>query len=135
MYVHKKLNSHNSFTCNFPDEFQCHDGNCISSSLVCNGQFDCFDTSDELNCKARECFSKEYKCKMGKCISENWKCDGQVRLLFVTVPNIQNVFVFLHLGGLSRWIRRNRGSLQDNGLRQRAIQVLQRSLHIFFDKV
>lgn len=32
-------------------EFKCNDGNCIDQSLVCNGNYDCYDGDDETNCR------------------------------------------------------------------------------------
>jgi hypothetical protein len=45
-------------TCNFyniaascsKDEFQCKNGSCIKSSLVCNNVLDCSDGTDEIIC-------------------------------------------------------------------------------------
>jgi hypothetical protein len=33
-----------------PNQFQCGDGTCLPSSVVCNGYADCSDALDELNC-------------------------------------------------------------------------------------
>lgn len=33
-----------------PDQFQCADRACIAGHLICNGEFDCADKSDEVNC-------------------------------------------------------------------------------------
>lgn len=33
-----------------PREFQCLDGNCIAAAFKCDGDSDCGDESDELNC-------------------------------------------------------------------------------------
>ena len=31
-------------------EFECRSGQCVAQSRVCDGYFDCFDKSDEINC-------------------------------------------------------------------------------------
>ena len=33
-----------------PAQYQCEDESCIDQSLVCNGQYDCADGSDEYSC-------------------------------------------------------------------------------------
>ena len=42
------------FTIDCPDDhFQCSDGGCIQSDLICDGKSDCYDNSDEyLNYKS-----------------------------------------------------------------------------------
>ena len=35
------------------NEFICNDGTCIDLDLRCNGRFECFDKSDELNCQGK----------------------------------------------------------------------------------
>ena len=34
-----------------PDQATCVNGDCVSRSLVCDGNFDCADGSDERNCR------------------------------------------------------------------------------------
>ncbi|KAH9489453.1 hypothetical protein Btru_046229, partial [Bulinus truncatus] len=59
------------------NEYNCHDGKCISGSLVCNGVPDCKDKRDELNCT--EC--QGYKCLDGQCISNTSVCDQKIDCL------------------------------------------------------
>ena len=44
------------------DEFQCKNGSCIKSSLVCNNVLDCSDGTDEIICSKYIICSISYKC-------------------------------------------------------------------------
>lgn len=47
------------------EHFQCTNGDCISSSLRCDGIADCIDDSDEKNCSKTNlvnCTANEYHC-------------------------------------------------------------------------
>lgn len=46
-----------------PDQFQCKDYSCVSSSLRCNGMSDCSDLSDEYSCGIRCIFLKALSIK------------------------------------------------------------------------
>ena len=62
----------------FPDsfnsssEYQCHTGLCIDRKYLCDGDEDCVDGDDELNCTTRTCQPNEFRCNNGKCIMERW---------------------------------------------------------------
>ena len=59
-------------------EFRCGDGRCIRGSLRCNGEFNCDDRSDEINCNTT-CSEREFQCISPKfCINAEWRCDGDV---------------------------------------------------------
>lgn len=79
------LNSMKFLGCDAPDWFECKDGTCISSSLRCNGQYDCPSEDDEDPTKCDhyvahheiiECTKDEFKCGTdGVCIPLELVCD------------------------------------------------------------
>ncbi|KAF6216065.1 hypothetical protein GE061_000403 [Apolygus lucorum] len=66
----------NNVTCR-PDQFQCHNRQCIAGHLHCNGQPECTDSSDEENCvgPTPSCKEDEFDCGGGTCIPMSKVCD------------------------------------------------------------
>ncbi|XP_071323032.1 low-density lipoprotein receptor-related protein 2 isoform X2 [Trachinotus anak] len=63
-------------------QWQCDDGNCIPDVWRCDGDGDCLDGSDEMDCNARpgssECPAGQFPCvdSVG-CVDASARCDGQ----------------------------------------------------------
>ena len=55
---------------------RCADGECISNIWWCNGEQDCKDNSDEMNCEEKQCPASEFKCANNECVPMGWRCDG-----------------------------------------------------------
>lgn len=69
----KTCNAHCSpwhFRCGAPDE------RCIPFYFKCDGEPDCRDGSDELNCPIRTCPIASFQCNNSRCIQFSQLCDG-----------------------------------------------------------
>ncbi|XP_075696695.1 basement membrane-specific heparan sulfate proteoglycan core protein [Rhinoderma darwinii] len=59
------------------DEARCPNGQCIPREYLCDGERDCKDGGDELNCGTPSpCEPNEFKCRNGRCALKLWRCDG-----------------------------------------------------------
>ena len=84
--------------CNNDMHYTCHDGTCILTTYICDGEFDCPDETDEKNCGLILCSDQKlsssdynsnvtssnvctcsdmcFQCSNGQCISLQMRCDG-----------------------------------------------------------
>ncbi|XP_041366245.1 uncharacterized protein LOC121381152 [Gigantopelta aegis] len=83
-YMEKKMELHVTPNSSYPDgrgkcgitQFRCVDsGLCIFARFLCDGQPNCPDNSDEVNCSKDICRDK-FRCNNSRCISKRLVCDG-----------------------------------------------------------
>ncbi|KAF1381084.1 hypothetical protein PFLUV_G00170820 [Perca fluviatilis] len=61
--------------CNLATEHRCGDGRCVSRDWLCDGDHDCLDKSDELNCSCKS--QGLLECRNGQCVPSAFRCDGE----------------------------------------------------------
>lgn len=57
------------------NQFACNNGVCIPEFWKCDGDNDCGDNSDEVNCNRSTCSPNNFECDGNKCIPKYWVCD------------------------------------------------------------
>ncbi|XP_034941871.1 sortilin-related receptor-like [Chelonus insularis] len=57
------------------NHFACTNGACVPEIWKCDGDNDCGDNSDELQCKKATCSPTNFECDGEKCIPRFWVCD------------------------------------------------------------
>ncbi|CAL8383949.1 unnamed protein product [Arctogadus glacialis] len=55
-------------------EHRCGDGRCVSNDWLCDGDHDCVDKTDEVNCSCKS--QGLLECRNGQCIPSAFRCDG-----------------------------------------------------------
>nr|XP_006819580.1 PREDICTED: low-density lipoprotein receptor-related protein 4-like [Saccoglossus kowalevskii] len=63
----------NQFACAVITRGEC---TCIPDEWTCDGDDDCGDESDEVDCTLPTCSKDEFTCHNGKCIRASWVCDS-----------------------------------------------------------
>lgn len=63
-----------------PEKFQCKNGECIQGILLCDGQADCRDKSDETTAECSKpyivCPHTAFRCAYGACVDGDATCNG-----------------------------------------------------------
>lgn len=70
-------NSSTAVTCR-PGEFSCASNHyCLPAAWKCDGESDCIDGSDEINCSNNSCEPWQFQCANKRCIMKSWVCDRE----------------------------------------------------------
>ncbi|XP_055884022.1 very low-density lipoprotein receptor-like isoform X2 [Biomphalaria glabrata] len=69
-----KWSSQESAACG-QGEWSCRNNQCIEHTLLCNGEENCQDRSDEWNCT--RCSDQAWTCSSGQCVPGSYRCDGR----------------------------------------------------------
>jgi hypothetical protein len=66
--------------CDGKFQFKCKNKACVPESFKCDGEDDCGDNSDEIDCKKSsgnvQCSKDQFSCENGKCVEISYRCDG-----------------------------------------------------------
>ncbi|KAG5337450.1 SORL protein, partial [Acromyrmex charruanus] len=57
------------------NQFACNNNVCIPEFWKCDGDNDCGDNSDEIQCNRATCSPNNFECDDNKCIPKYWVCD------------------------------------------------------------
>ncbi|XP_057675771.1 low-density lipoprotein receptor-related protein 2 isoform X2 [Corythoichthys intestinalis] len=75
-----KVSAGQNFQCR-PNQWQCDDGNCIADQWRCDGEGDCLDGSDEIDCTTptkSHCPPGHFPCvDSADCVDASARCDGR----------------------------------------------------------
>jgi hypothetical protein len=59
-------------------EFSCSSNHyCLPAAWKCDGENDCIDGSDEVNCSNNSCEPWQFQCANKRCIMKSWVCDRE----------------------------------------------------------
>ena len=68
--------------CDNATQFTCANSRCVEKAWTCDGDNDCLDMSDEVDCddsvvSGGHCLSYEFTCTLiHECVHKAWVCDG-----------------------------------------------------------
>ncbi|XP_052075227.1 uncharacterized protein LOC127712678 [Mytilus californianus] len=75
-------------------QFQCANGQCVSSINKCDLSFECADKSDEINCDAAlNCPEGGYRCQTGMCVANKNMCPVQTSEVQISPSREVNFYV------------------------------------------